>query len=77
VQIDDPKVVAAIGKTHHANALFTGCGTICMPGTVFEITDAELAQVDKYEAAFFYKRVTATLASGRQTWVYVDARGTT
>jgi gamma-glutamylcyclotransferase (GGCT)/AIG2-like uncharacterized protein YtfP len=40
---------------------------------VFEITDAELASVDEYEAVFFYKRVTARLASGRHAWVYVDA----
>ena len=46
-----------------------------VPGTVFEITDAELASADEFEKAFFYKRVAATLASGRQVWVYVDADG--
>ena len=40
---------------------------------MFEIADAELASVDEYEIAFFYKRVTAMLASGRQAWVYVHA----
>jgi gamma-glutamylcyclotransferase (GGCT)/AIG2-like uncharacterized protein YtfP len=39
---------------------------------VFEITDAELARVDEYEASAFYKRVTARLASGREAWVYVN-----
>jgi hypothetical protein len=39
----------------------------------FEITDAELADVDTYEAAFSYKRVGAMLASGRPVWVYIHA----
>jgi gamma-glutamylcyclotransferase (GGCT)/AIG2-like uncharacterized protein YtfP len=42
-----------------------------VPGMVFEITDAELAGVDHYEAAFSYKRVVAKLATGKETWVYV------
>ena len=44
-----------------------------VPGLVFEITDAELAWVDAYEAAASYRRVEATLASGGQAWVYVHA----
>ena len=39
----------------------------------FEITDAELASADEYEAAFSYKRIAAVLASGRHAWVYVHA----
>jgi hypothetical protein len=42
-------------------------------GTVFEISNVELANADRYEVAA-YKRVAAMLASGRQAWVYVDAR---
>jgi gamma-glutamylcyclotransferase (GGCT)/AIG2-like uncharacterized protein YtfP len=41
---------------------------------VFEITDAELAAADQYEQLAAYKRITAALASGKQAWVYVDAR---
>jgi gamma-glutamylcyclotransferase (GGCT)/AIG2-like uncharacterized protein YtfP len=43
-------------------------------GTVFEITDAELAAADEYERLAAYKRIAAMLASGKQAWVYVDAR---
>lgn len=75
VQIDDPQVVAALGKTHHANVRFNDNNDSRIPGMVFEITDAELASVDEFEIAFFYKRVAATLASGRQVWVYVNAHG--
>jgi hypothetical protein len=73
VKIDDPQVVARIGKTHHANVRFTGDKKSRVPGTVFEITDAELASADEYEAAFQYERVAALLASGKQAWVYVHA----
>ncbi len=71
VKIEDPQVAAALGKTHHANVKFNGNKDSRVPGMVFEITDAELASVDEYEAAFSYQRITAMLASGRQTWVYV------
>jgi hypothetical protein len=43
------------------------------PGTVFEISEAELAHADAYEVAA-YVRVKAPLASGLEAWVYVDAR---
>ena len=45
-----------------------------MRGTVFEITDAELADTDRYEQLDGYRRMAVTLASGKQAWVYVDAR---
>jgi Gamma-glutamyl cyclotransferase, AIG2-like len=71
VRIEDPQVVATSGKTHHANVAFNGDEESRVPGTVFEITDAELVAVDAYEVAFLYKRVAAMLASGREAWVYV------
>jgi hypothetical protein len=70
VRIDDPQVAARLGKTHHANVRFNGKDDSRVPGMVFEVTDAELAGVDEYEIPFSYERVTATLASGRQAWVY-------
>ena len=75
VRIEDAQVVAAIGKTHHANVKFNGNEDSRVPGMVFEIADAELARVDEYEAAFSYERVAAVLASGKQAWVYVYAHG--
>lgn len=73
VRIDGPGVAAALGTTHHANATFNGNAGSRVPGTVFEVSDAELARVDQYEAGFSYRRIAATLASGRQAWVYVHA----
>lgn len=74
VKIDDPEVAAAIGRTHHANVTFNGRQDSRVNGTVFDITDAELAAADEYEKTADYTRIVATLASGQQTWVYVDAR---
>ena len=42
-------------------------------GVALEVTDAELAMADEYEPAE-YKRIATTLASGREAWVYADAR---
>ena len=64
--------VVTTGKTQHANVKFNGNEESRVPGTVFEITDAELASADTFETAFSYKRVAAKLASGRQAWVYVS-----
>lgn len=44
-------------------------------GTVFEITDAELAVTDAYEQDSEYGRVMITLASGRDAWVYLSKTG--
>jgi gamma-glutamylcyclotransferase (GGCT)/AIG2-like uncharacterized protein YtfP len=73
VRIEDPQVVATSGKRHHPIVKFNGRNDSRVSGTVFEITDAELASADQYEVAA-YKRVAAILASGKQAWVYVDAR---
>jgi hypothetical protein len=45
-----------------------------VPGTVFEVSNAELAHADAYEVAACV-RVKAPLASGLDAWVYVDAHG--
>lgn len=73
-RIEDPQDVAASGKTHHANVTFNGRNESHVCGTVFEITDAELAAADRYEQRAAYERIAAVLASGRQAWVYVEAR---
>ncbi len=74
VKIENPELVASSGKTHHANVTFNGRNDSRVSGTVFEITDAELAAADRYERLAAYKRVATTLASGKGAWVYVDGR---
>ena len=73
VAIDDPAVVATSGKTHHPIVKHTGAPSDRVAGTVFDISDDELAQADRYEVAA-YRRVAVTLGSGLSAWVYVDAR---
>jgi hypothetical protein len=73
VRIDDPAIVARLAKTHHDNAKYTGDDDSRIIGMVFELTDAELAQADEFEAEFGYVRIEAALGSGDQAWVYVHA----
>jgi|SRR6185295_11313088 len=74
VGINESQVVATGGKTQHANVTFNGRNDSRVSGTVFEITDAELAAADQYEKLAAYIRIAAMLASGKQAWLYVDAR---
>ena len=55
----------------HANLRFNGRPDSRATGTVFDVTDAELAAADEYERTARYTRVLVSLASGRQAWVYV------
>ncbi len=74
VPVEDPQILAAGGRTQHANVTFTGSSDSRVNGTVFEITDAELAAADRYEQLAAYERIAAVLASGKQAWVYIDGR---
>ena len=73
VRIEDPQFVATSGKADHAIVRVTGRNDSRVSGTVFEVSDDELAAADEYEPAG-YERVSTVLASGKQAWVYVDAR---
>jgi gamma-glutamylcyclotransferase (GGCT)/AIG2-like uncharacterized protein YtfP len=73
LKIEDPEFVATSGKAHHAIVTFNGRDDSRVSGTVFELSDEELASADAYEPAG-YKRVSARLASGKQAWVYADVR---
>jgi gamma-glutamylcyclotransferase (GGCT)/AIG2-like uncharacterized protein YtfP len=70
VRIEDPHVVATSGMTHYANVTFNGKNDSRVSGTVFELTDADLAAADQYEQPAGYKRMAAFLASGKQVWLY-------
>ena len=70
--IEDPEFVATSGKAEHAIVRFNGRQDSRVTGTVFELSDRELAHADDYEPAG-YTRVSAILASGRQAWVYCDS----
>ena len=42
-------------------------------GTVFDITEQELADADRYEKQRGYRRILVTLQSGAQAWAYYRA----
>lgn len=73
-EITDPEFVAASGKRHHAIVRASGNPASRVRGTVFEITDEELARSDAYEPAG-YARIATTLASGKRAWVYAASDG--
>jgi hypothetical protein len=68
-RVDDPLFVATSGKDHHAIVTFTGRPGSRVSGTVFEVSESELADADRYEPAG-YTRISTTLASGNEAWVY-------
>ena len=71
VKIVDPTLATKLGKSHHDNISATGDDWSNVQGTVFDVTEAELAMADTFEAQFEYKRVNVTLASGNDAWVYL------
>ena len=66
-------VPPAPGVSPHANVIRSNRNDCRVPGTAFEVTEAELAAADEYERRDGYVRIAATLASGKSAWVYVDA----
>jgi GNAT superfamily N-acetyltransferase len=70
---DLPGFARTVGGTGQGNVVYSGRGDSRVPGTLYEITDAELTAADEYEERDRYKRIAVTLSSGNQAWVYVDA----
>jgi gamma-glutamylcyclotransferase (GGCT)/AIG2-like uncharacterized protein YtfP len=71
ITIDDPQVVAATGRASHANIDFNGKSESHLPGTVLDVTEAELAKTDEYERLAEYMRIEVELVSGTTAWAYV------
>ena len=73
VKIADPDVAKRLHKLHHDNVRKTDDEWSNVQGTVFEVSEEELAKADAFEAQFNYKRISVPLASGNEAWVYVHA----
>jgi hypothetical protein len=52
VQIEDTRVAADLGTTHHRNATFTGDAGSRVAGMAFDVDDGELARVDRTNGTF-------------------------
>ena len=70
IEIKDTDVAAVSGSRFHPIIVETGNPADVVRGTVFLVSDVELAAADAYEASDC-KRVRVTLASGRCAWVHV------
>ena len=70
VPIPDPAEAEWAGRTHYDTIRFNGDEGSRIAGTVFELTDEELAASDEYEAGADYGRTAMTLTSGTLAWVY-------
>ncbi|THG31677.1 gamma-glutamylcyclotransferase family protein [Naasia lichenicola] len=69
ITILDPEVIAMSGTDRHP-ALLPGSPDDVVPGAILDVTDDELAAADHYERVS-YERISVTLQSGRDAWVYV------
>jgi gamma-glutamyl AIG2-like cyclotransferase len=72
IAIADADVVGTSGVAHHPIVRRTGDPADRVPGVVFALTDAELAEADAYETDD-YARLLLRLASGTEAFVYVAA----
>jgi gamma-glutamylcyclotransferase (GGCT)/AIG2-like uncharacterized protein YtfP len=59
------------GESTYDNAELASNSEDSVSGTVFEITEEELDAADQYEEDADYGRISVTLQSGDQAWVYV------
>ena len=75
VTVRDAQFVAQSGQAVHASLRHTGHSHSRVDGMALELTDAELAAADRYEARADYRRTRVTLASGNQAWAYAAAGG--
>lgn len=71
-EIEDRRVVDLSGTSVHPVVRATGNPLDKVVGKALWVTEDELDASDEYEVAL-YRRVSATLASGRRAWVYVSA----
>ncbi|QZE15324.1 gamma-glutamylcyclotransferase [Halosquirtibacter laminarini] len=70
LKITSQEVIEKSGKEYHPIAVKTGKKEDFIEGTIFEITQSELEETDKYEVSD-YQRILAPFQSGTQAWVYV------
>ena len=76
VTITDPRVIASSGSDRHPILKPTDRAGAAVEGTVYRISDGDLAAADDYEVDD-YQRIAVPLRSGDQAWVYVFAGLTT
>ena len=70
LQITDSTVLAKSQLEYHPIAVKSEDERDFIEGMLFEITDTELIETDKYEVSQ-YHRILETFESGKRAWIYV------
>ena len=70
LEITDSTVLAKSQLTNHPIVVKSENESDFIEGVLFEMTDRELAESDKYEVNQYHRKVE-TLESGKKAWVYV------
>ncbi len=70
LEITDPEVLKTSNQQFHPIAIKTGQFTDHIDGMIFELTEKEILQTDKYEVSD-YVRILETFLSGKKAWIYV------
>lgn len=70
VEITDPEVLRKSGQRFHPIIDFTGNLNDKVEGVLFEITEIEILNADKYEVND-YKRIETEFQSGKKGFIYV------
>lgn len=71
VVLTDPTVISLSAEPEYFTVEPSADPAAEVPGTVFEITAAEMATADHYELGAGYRRIEVTLQSGKHAWVYL------
>lgn len=71
LEITDKDVLAKSEQQFHPIAIPSASKKDGIEGVIFEITEQELLQTDRYEVSD-YKRVLETFTSGKKAWIYIS-----
>lgn len=74
VEITDAAVLKSSGQRYHPALIKTGQTTDSVTGTIFSISEQELASADSYEVDD-YVRVEERFSNSNNAWVYVAKKG--
>jgi hypothetical protein len=64
------RAITDVGDVYYYNIEPSSDPESVVSGTLFEITEEELAAADKYEKGREYRRISVRLRSGVQAWAY-------
>lgn len=70
LEITDKDVLSKSEQKFHPIAVKTLIKSDYIEGVIFEISESELIETDKYEVSD-YKRVLETFKSGKQAWIFI------